>query len=166
MYVFITDNLLKVNRILPGAIFLCSDVDLPAIKIDKHDAKDKISKLYAAQIGFIVDICQKGDVLPDYVPLQRRSDCQTWYEPDYTVKQPVQYYIEFLDGNGTYQYRIVPETQIENMMLCCLNITAVMCSEGGCPRKTFRDKYGFSRVRAGGLVFCVPTILCSYADCK
>lgn len=153
MYVLFPGNLLQANRVIPGGIILGSAQDLPSLY---KATKSNIVKLYDAKVNFIVGIDKLGDVLPTYVSLRQHDDCPWWFVPDFTVKVAARYAIERLDANGVHQYDTVTETDIENMMLCGVKIVAVCCSEGDCPSKAFRAKFGFRREVSGELIYAVP----------
>ncbi len=151
MIVFLTGNLLQVNRLLPGQVEPGSSEDMPSLTAAN---KANILALYAAKLPFILDLARK-DKLPAYAEFKPHGDVNMWYVPTYMQSDPAMYEVEYM-ADGAVHYSAVAEHQFEDMMLAGIEILAIVQATGEVPSKRFRDKFGLRRVSNNEFVYAVP----------
>ncbi len=158
MIIFITDNILRATRVIPSMIDAGSTEDLPSLRScrTKTEQLKAIKALHAAKIDFIVEL-QRGEALPTFTEFKPEGSYGGWYVPMYTEPRPTLYNVEHLtkvNGVETFNYESeVTETQIENMILCGLDITRIQKPDGTSPSKAFCTKFGLKVKRDGGILY-------------
>jgi hypothetical protein len=159
MNLFITDNVLRVDRVLklskngfePGSID-----NLPSIDCTKANIKT----LYKNRISFVLDLGKKEEV-PDYVKLVEHPDWGKsirWYVPKYDADNVSDqtYSVEYANSEGLdYKTGMSAEEVIAGVS-SGFDIRRVVPETGTkLPKKMLR-KLGMRKIKKNNFVYAVP----------
>lgn len=157
MYLFLTDNLLKINNVINLAEndFSPGDADnLASVK----PSKANIKALYEAGIHFLLDLEDGKGKLPKTLEFKRYTDGLEMYVPEYVPtrkEKPQTYSVEFVKRKKKIFKSGVTESGIEKALLAGIKIKRLTPEAAGKFKKAFIKKFDLEVIKEGGFQYAI-----------